>query len=264
MNWIDVHNHLHDSRLGGDEKSLIDEMVTAGVGWCVVNATCQSDWEQVAKLADVYPDFILPAFGVHPWKAGEVSGDWIDRMAILLEKFPKASVGEIGLDQWVDDPVIEVQREVFSQQLRVAREYGRPVTIHCLKAWQPLFDVFEDEPPPNGFLMHSFGGSIEVAERLIPLGAYFSFSGYFLNERKAKVVEVFRQLPRDRILVETDAPDMSPPACYVDHPLGDQNHPANLSGIAKALSEKLGMEPNELAEITSANARCLFGAPDGS
>ena len=108
--------------------------------------------------------------------------------------------------------------------------------------------------------MHSFGGSIETARRLLPLGAFFSFSGHFLHPRKADVLDVFRQLPLERILLETDAPDMPPPDGIISHPLhGKINHPANLPSIGEALAARLGMETNELAGLTRANAAALFG-----
>ena len=108
--------------------------------------------------------------------------------------------------------------------------------------------------------MHSFGGSIETARRLLPLGAFFSFSGYFLQLRKAAVLEVFKQLPPERILLETDAPDMRPPDEIVTHPLDEnRNHPANLAAIGTALAAALGMTPAKLAATTAANAKHCFG-----
>jgi TatD DNase family protein len=108
--------------------------------------------------------------------------------------------------------------------------------------------------------MHSYGGSIETARRLLPLGAYFSFSGHFLHPRKSAVLDVFRQLPRDRILLETDAPDMLLPAEMIRHPLPKfLNHPANLSAIGSALATKLGMEADDLAALTRINFEVLFG-----
>jgi TatD DNase family protein len=102
--------------------------------------------------------------------------------------------------------------------------------------------------------MHSFNGSLETARRLLPLGAWFSFSGHFLHERKAAVRQVFKELPRDRILVETDAPDMSPPASHITHPLADGvNHPANLPAIGAALADLLEMGRDELAALVRAN-----------
>jgi TatD DNase family protein len=178
----------------------------------------------------------------------------------LLEKHPQSSIGECGLDSWISAPSLEIQRPVFIDQLRLARELDRPLTIHCLKAWGALFDAFSEAPPPARFLMHSFGGSIETAHRLVPLGAYFSFSGHFLHPRKSAVLDVFRQLPPDRILLETDAPDMLPPAEIITHPLPENhNHPANLPAIGHALAAALGMPPETLSETTRRNARQCFG-----
>jgi TatD DNase family protein len=131
---------------------------------------------------------------------------------------------------------MEVQCPVFVKQAEIAAELGRAMTVHCLKAWEPLFGAMDRAAAwPERFLMHSFGGSAEVAARLLKKGAWFSFSGHFLHERKRKVLEVFRSLPKDRILLETDAPDMIPPQDFVEFPLGKAvNHPANLRSIAEA------------------------------
>ncbi len=256
--WPDSHNHLQDSRLGGSE-TVIAAMRAAGVGRCVVNATCEADWPAVEALALAHPDFISPAFGIHPWRAHGAAHGWRERLIFLLEKHPRASIGECGLDQWVLSPPLEIQLPVFLDQVRLAREMRRPVTIHCLKAWGPLFAAFAGCPPPPRFLMHAFGGSIETARRLLPLGAFFSFSGYFLHPRKAAALEVFRQLPRERILLESDAPDMLPPEEIITHPLPEKlNHPANLPATGRALAAALAIEAEDLAQLARANAAAMF------
>lgn len=259
--WIDAHNHLHDPRLGGNPAGLIAAARDAGVGRCVVNATREADWDAVEDLAVEHPGFVLPAFGIHPWHAHEAATGWEERLRERLERHPTASIGECGVDQWVSSPGPDEQVPVFAAQWRIAREMNRPLTIHCLKAWGLLFDVIHRETPPERFLMHSFGGSIETARRLLPLGAFFSFSGYFLHPRKHAVLEVFRQLPRDRILLETDAPDMAPPPEIRTHGLAaGLNHPANLPAIGQALAAAWDMPQDELARLTTANAAACFGA----
>jgi TatD DNase family protein len=256
--WTDAHNHLQDPRLG-DAAPVIAAMRAAGVERCVVNAIREEDWQNVAALADAHPGFIFPAFGIHPWHAHTATPGWQERLAAILTKHPHATIGECGLDQWISSPCIGIQRGVFRDHLLLGREMNRAVTIHCLKAWGPLFDAFAEETPPPRFLMHSFGGSIEIARRLVPLGAFFSFSGHFLHEKKSAILDVFRKLPHDRILLETDAPDMLPPDRFITHPLPEKrNHPANLPAIGTALAEALAMTPGELARLTSANtARCF-------
>ncbi|MCW1923195.1 TatD family hydrolase [Luteolibacter arcticus] len=252
----DSHNHLQRF---ADPARIIAEMRAAGVEGCVVNGTGEDDWEQVAALAEAFPDFVRPAFGLHPWKAHLASPAWADMLESHLDRFTNASVGEIGLDGWVADPPLETQRPVFLRQLALARARGLPVTIHALKAWDPLFDALKAEPPPERFLLHSFGGSTELAKRLADLGAWFSFSGYFLHPRKAKVLDAFRAVPQDRLLLETDGPDMLPPDELVSHPLPDgKNHPANLPRIGEGLAEALEMPFNQLAELTRANHARFF------
>lgn len=256
--WTDAHNHLQDPRLG-DATPLIATMKAAGIVQCVCNATSEEDWPAVENLALAHPDFIIPAFGIHPWKAHTAQDGWQGRLEKLLEKHPHAVIGECGLDQWIDSPALSAQLPVFLHQLRIARETDRPPTIHCLKAWGALMDAFDEEAPPGRFLMHSYGGSIEFARQLIPLGAYFSFSGYFLHPRKSRIIEVFQQLPQDRMLLETDAPDMLPPASAISHPLvGNHNHPANLPAIANEFAYALRITSESLAELTFRNFhQCL-------
>ncbi len=241
---FDSHNHLQSGRFGKPVAELVREMKAAGVSGCVVNATRESDWEAVAGLARRFPGYVFPAYGIHPWYADTTESGWEDRLRKRLAEEPLATVGEVGVDGWVDGPGMHVQMPIFVKQAEIAADMGRVMTVHCLKAWEELFWAMDTaEAWPGKFLMHSFGGSIEVAERLMKKGAWFSFSGYFLSEWKRKVLEVFRQLPKDRILLETDAPDMMPPDAFVEFPLeGKVNHPANLRRIAEGFGE--GLEEN--------------------
>lgn len=232
-----------------------------GISGCVVNATRESDWEVVREIARKFPEFVRPAYGVHPWFADTVEVDWEERLRKLLSEDARASVGEIGIDGWVDSPEMDVQREVFSKQVAIAVELDRVMTVHCLKAWDELFELIDETDAwPEKFLMHSFGGSIEIAERLIKHGAWFSFSGYFLQTRKRKSLEVFKRLPIERILLETDAPEMAPPQELMNFPLdGEYNHPANLGTIAAAFEEEI--EAGTLEQVAD-NSKRFWGLSD--
>ncbi len=258
MPLTDSHNHLQRF---SDPARIIAEMKAVGIEGCVVNGTSEEDWEQVAQLAVDFPGFVRPAFGLHPWWADKRSSDWLTMLAEMLNRFPSAALGECGLDGWVESPSLAIQREVCLPQVALARERNLPLVIHALKAWEPLFAAFEEEAPPPRFLLHSFGGSAELVKRLAPMGAWFSFSGYFLQPRKMKMREVFKTIPRDRLLLETDAPDMLPPAEFISHPLPEErNHPANLARIAAGLAEILGMEERELRELVADNHRRFYGS----
>ena len=241
---FDSHNHLQSGKFGRPVGEMVAEIKDAGITGCVVNATREDDWDAVAALAREFAGYVFPAYGIHPWHADAAAEGWEERLRERLLSDPAASVGEVGVDGWVDSPGMEVQMPVFVKQAEIAAELGRVMTVHCLKAWEALFATMEQAAAwPEKFLMHSFGGSIEVAGRLAKNGAWFSFSGYFLHERKAKVLEVFRMLPEDRILLETDAPDMIPPEGLIAFPLAEgANHPANLGRIARAFEDALGAD----------------------
>jgi TatD DNase family protein len=253
---IDVHNHLQDPRFCGEQERLVTAMREAGITACVVNGTCEEDWPEVARLAERHPDFVIPAFGLHPWKVAARSSSWLDTLAAFLESHPGAGLGECGLDRWMKNPDLEAQHEVFRAQLKLARDLHRPATVHCLRAWGPLLDDLKAIEPRPRFLLHSYGGSGEFARQCLDLGAWFSFSGYFLHPRKVANREVFAALPTDRILVETDAPDMAPP----DPPyhFGMHNHPANLPFIAEKLAVLCGCPVDTFAR----NAKKFLGRSD--
>ncbi|MFT6180672.1 MAG: TatD DNase family protein [Akkermansiaceae bacterium] len=255
---IDAHNHLQDPRFAGRQPEIVATMKNAGITGCVVNGTSEEDWPAVAKLAEDFPNFVHPAFGLHPWKVESRSPRWLETLTSYLEKHPHASIGECGLDRWMKNPDLESQHLVFRQHLELAVALNRPVTIHCLKAWGPLLDELRAAITLPKFLLHSFAGSQETAQECLKLGAFFSFSGYFLHPRKAKVREVFQSLPPDRILTETDAPDMPLP-----HPrfhFKEANHPANLSVVSKELSALTKVKESVLLN----NAQRFFNPVEGA
>ena len=252
---IDAHNHLQDHRLGDDPKKLMKSIRKAGITQSIVNGTCQDDWPRVADLARQFPEEIIPSFGLHPWRVQERTDSWLSELRGYLEEFPGAGVGEIGLDRWIDNADTEAQATVFLPQLRLAVDLSRPVTIHCLQAWGQLLNFLKEEKQlPAKFLLHSFGGSAEMAAQLKALGAYFSASAYFLHPKKIKQLSVLSALPKKRLLLETDAPDMVPPSSYQKLGTADLNHPADFSLTAPALAKALKIPLETLQE----NARSFF------
>ncbi len=263
MKCYDAHNHLQDDRFAGRQGELLAACAQAGIARMVVNGACESDWPQVMALARANP-IVLPSFGYHPWHLAGRTADWEKNLEKFLDAIPSA-VGEIGLDRWKPDLSYHGQEEVFLAQLRIAAERNRPVSIHCLQAWGRLHELLRDHPrPARGFVLHSYGGAAEMIPAFAKLGAYFSFPGYFLHERKLRQRATFKQVPADRLLVETDAPDQALPAGTNHFPLvgvdgKPLNHPANLPAVYAGLAEFLGEKMEPLALRIEVNFQRVFG-----
>ena len=264
MRYYDAHNHLQDERFAAKQDGIIEVAAYVGVARMVVNGSCEEDWPQVAELAKRFPQ-VLPSFGYHPWYLRERTPEWRKRLDEFLDSTP-AAVGEIGLDRWKPDLPYEGQEDAFASQLRIGAERNLAVSIHCLQAWGRLHELLrENTRPERGFLLHSYGGSREMVEPLAKLGAYFSFPGYFMHERKARQRETFRCVPLDRLLIETDAPDQLLPDSENRFPLHDNagkplNHPANLARIYEFMAHERGMKLEEFAGAIEENFFRLFGA----
>ncbi|MFW6353511.1 MAG: TatD family hydrolase [Verrucomicrobiota bacterium] len=263
----DAHNHLHDARLDGLKRGgVLAELMRFGLHHSVVNGTSPADWGAVATLAEAFPRVIIPSFGVHPWKAAEVEDGYADELQRHLDaaKGP-VGVGEIGLDRWIEEPDVARQEAVFRAQLQIAAERNLPVTIHCLRAWGPLMEVLQNAPlPERGFLIHSVGASPEMIEQLAKLGAYFSVSGPFADPKKKKFQRALRAIPEDRLLIETDAPDMLGPPEYRlaqvrDPRTGEELcHPFNLLANYVFVREFLALSDEALISSVHANFTRFF------
>jgi TatD DNase family protein len=268
MHLYDAHNHLQDVRFGGHADDLLQSARSAGVKSMVVNGSSEEDWSAVAELARRFPE-VIPSFGYHPWYIKERSAKWEDGLTQVLDSIP-SGIGEIGLDRWIKDYDFEDQQKVFIAQLQLAAERNLPVSIHCLQAWGKLLEILKLEPRPKcGFVLHSFGGPVEMIEELSTLGAYFSLPGYFAHERKRRQREGFLQVPRDRLLIETDAPDQSLPDDRVQFALTDPvtgksiNHPASLKAVYQFAAELYGEDLETLAERIEVNFKRVFGSVMG-
>ena len=261
---FDAHNHLQDAALAPHFPGVLSDLQRIGLARAVVNGATEADWERVASLAEEHP-WVLPSYGLHPWFIKERSPHWRERLTELIEN-GRAAVGEIGLDRWIEDYDFQDQMEVFTWQLALAAQHNLPASIHCLKAWGALWEHLRTQSvPERGFLLHSYVGPAEMVDGFLKRGAYFSFSGHFLHERKAAQREVFRHIPVDRLLVETDAPDMPLPTQRIQYHLPDTpdgrslNHPANLHAVYEGLAELRGEPSGTLTAQVAENFQRLFG-----
>ena len=224
--------------------------------------TALQDWEALAALPD-HPDLaafdLRPAFGVHPWFAENLPSDWLERLSSLLHENPAATLGEVGLDRLRQSPDSATQTRILREQLRLAARLHRTVSLHAVRAVPQVLDEirpFAADLP--GFLVHSFAGSAETLRELIDLGGSVSFGGALLNPSARRVQTAAALVPPERVLIETDAPDMLPRDLAPAVPGTRLNHPANLALIAEQLALRQGWDSATASAQTSANAERLF------
>lgn len=256
--WTDAHNHLQDPRLPPLDGAMVASLRALGIRQAVVNGTRESDWPDVARLARMFPSFVIPSFGLHPWHVAGRSSAWLETLEGFLEAHPACPVGEIGLDRWVENHDPGVQSRVFQAQMELAARLNRPVTIHCLKAWEDLAQIWPDLPPrPGRCLLHGFTGGRDLARVWIKNGCLLGFGGATLYPRKSAAREAFQVIPVENILLETDAPDMAGPEEFRTHHLPDPkgHHPGNLPRYGEILAELRGMGTEALARTVDSNFR---------
>ena len=201
------------------------------------------------RLADAYPD-IYATVGVHPHDAGKATEETFARLRELLAHPKVLGVGEIGLDYHYDFSPRETQREVFARQLAMAREAGKPVIVHTREAWEDTLAALGEGPG----ILHCFSGGPAQAERALALGYHISFAGMVTFPKAADVQAAARMVPRERLLVETDAPYLAPVPRR-----GKRNEPAFVVETARRVAELRGTALEDIAAATTANFRLLFG-----
>lgn len=264
VEWFDSHNHLQDERLAPHREAVLERASNAGVTGMLCCGSAESDWATVRDLARSLPA-VIPAFGLHPWYATDRSPAWLESLRDLLRD-PSAGVGEIGLDRALDPATFPAQEEVFLAQVRLAAELHRPVSLHCRRAWGRLMELLDRQGwPPDGVVLHSYSGGAELVTPLVRRGAFFSFSGAITHGANRRGREAIPVIPADRLLIETDAPDI-PAALPVDLPVlrgADGrflSEPAHLVHVAAAVAALRGQSPAEVAALTTRNARQLLSA----
>ena len=253
MKLFDSHCHLQDERLAGRLDAVIERACRAGVRRIVCCGSSESDWHRVAELADRY-DFIRPAFGLHPWYIAGRSKDWLADLERFLTERPSMT-GEIGLDHAIDERNDEEQEAVFAVQMELAARLDRPVTIHCRRAWDRLPVLLKEMKTRPRFMIHSYSGGAELMGPLAELGAFFSFSGSITLNGNRKGIRAAAACPADRLLLETDAPDIPP--LLPDGRRAEMSEPASLTLVLKVAAAARGVSDVDLAAQVWENS-CRF------
>ncbi len=255
--FIDSHTHLSYNNFDEDRDDVISRAREKGVDRIVTIGTDLETSERSLKLASKH-GFIFSTAGVHPNDAKTYNADVKKRLLELLCEDKVVAVGEIGLDYYRDYSPKDVQKEVFAEQLLIARELDKPVVIHVRDAWDDIEDVIHRTT--NGAVkgvFHCYSGDLETAQRLIKNGFYISFAGN-ITFKNFKNIELLEKIQIEKILIETDSPFLTPEPYR-----GKRNEPGNVPLIARKLAEIKELSIEDVARITAYNAHQLFGiAPE--
>lgn len=251
MNLFDSHNHLQDARFDANRSAVLERASAAYVNHMVVCGTTEHDWPSVQSLAAAHPSVIIPGFGLHPWWIGERRSHWRAVLCELLQH-ESAVVGEVGLDFAVTDSNATEQEAVFQEHVEISVEFCRPVIIHCRKAWDRMLTLLREwGPHPAGYVLHAYSGGAARVEELVALNAWFSFSGSLCRPNNRRGPQALLAVPLDRLLFETDAPDMSPIA-------GECCEPLHLTYILRTAARCLNVTEEDIARVGFTNAMRLF------
>lgn len=252
--FFDTHAHLNAEQYNEDLKEVIDRALSEGVSNIVVVGFDRQTIEKAMELTEKY-EFIYASVGWHPVDAIDMTEEdlqWIEE----LSQHPKVvALGEMGLDYYWDKSPKDVQKEVFRKQIHLAKKVKLPIVIHNRDATADIVEILKEEGAGEvGGIMHCFSGSPETAKECIAMNFYISLGGpvTFKNAKKPKAVADV--IPLEKLLIETDCPYLAP------HPFrGKRNEPSYVKLVAEQIAEIKGVSVEEVASVTTENAKKLFG-----
>ena len=250
----DTHCHLFYDQLKDDLCGVLERAKEQGVGRFICVATNISDSYECLEISKAYKNVYASA-GIHPHDAKDASSDFIDKIHQLMENDEMVAVGEMGLDYFRNHSSPEIQKKVFRSQMQIALDIKKPIIFHNRDADKDLVSVLREFPDVNG-VAHCFSSNLETAQKFLDQGYYISFSGN-LTFKNSHLPDVAKEIPLDRLLVETDCPYLSP-----DPYRGKTNEPSRLGLVAKKLAQIHSISMEKIAKITSNNATEIFQLSD--
>ena len=255
MRLIDTHAHLNLPHFEGDVDAVVRRARDAGVEAIICVGTDVTSSRRAVELSEFHPDLIRAAAGIHPTASADADPDDVAELKELLEHPNVVAVGETGLDYHHDNATPEEQKAMFRRQLQMSRRTDKPVIIHSRSAEEDTLRILREADEPIQGVRHCFDGSLQMAEEFVELGLSISFTALITRGGHKKLKAAAAHLPEDCIMVETDCPFMTPAGADAN-----RNEPALLRRTVETIAELREMEPDELAELTTRNARELFGS----
>ena len=251
---VDTHTHLNDDKFADDVPDAVARARAAGVRRCINMGDTLASSKKAVELAHAY-EGLFAGVGIHPEEARELTADDDAQLAAWAEDEKVVCIGEIGLDYyWVkDEPTRELQRRIFIHQLDLARQLHLPVCIHDRDAHADTLAILKKEGQGIPTVLHCYSGSVEMAREFLKLGCYLGTDGPLTFKNASKLLNVIRDMPLGRLLVETDAPYMAPVPMR-----GKRNEPAFVRFIAEKVAELRSMTLADVARATTTNAEAIY------
>ncbi|WP_027339752.1 TatD family hydrolase [Halonatronum saccharophilum] len=249
---IDTHAHLDFDRFDKDREEVIQAAYESGVERVInIGADMDSSRNSV-KLAKEY-DFIWATVGVHPHYAQKFTEQDYKELKELASYDKVVAIGEVGLDYYYDNSPRQKQQDVFKKLLGLANGFDLPVAIHSREAKEDTLDILKEEGKGLEGVMHCYAYDLATAKEVIDLGFYLAFGGVITFNNASQLRDVVREVPLDRVLIETDAPYLTPAPNR-----GKRNEPKFVKDVAKKIAEVKNLDLEEVAKITTENAKSLF------
>ncbi len=251
---VDSHCHLDFPEFAAERDAIVARARAAGVVRMVTISTRVRRFPEILALAEAYDD-VACSVGTHPHNAAEEPDVTADELVRLAAHPKVVAIGEAGLDYFYDRSPREAQAASFRRHIEAARRTGLPLVIHARDADADMASILEDEAGrgPFPFILHCFSSGAELARTGVALGGYVSFSGILTFKKSDALRDIARQVPKDRLLVETDAPFLAPQPFR-----GKRNEPAFVAETARVLAATIGISDDEIARLTTDNFFRLF------
>lgn len=255
MIFTDTHTHLYSSQFEEDRNQMMQRAINAGVSRFFVPSIDSSYTHRMYDLESQFPNNVFLMMGLHPcYVKPESYKSELDFVEKELEKRKFYAIGEIGIDLYWDKTTLDIQKIAFKQQIQLAKKHKLAINIHCREAFDEVFEVLESEKSDDLYgIFHCFTGNLEQANSAISLGLKLGIGGV-VTFKNGQIDQFLNQIEIKHIVLETDSPYLAP----VPH-RGKRNESSYTLLVAQKLSELYNLPVNEIARITTKNAKDIFG-----